>query len=154
MTGTNKTFDFKTQLECGERGEELFLEYYPKKLTIHPGRDGDFIEVNSGKKIELKTDTYNINKTPNFFIERYSCIDKKSPGSVWQAAGHGCDIFCYMFVRHNIWFQFNNLPKLLERLNCLTQGLGLVYIKNAGWITGGFKIERTSLSDLYDIYEF
>lgn len=147
-------FDFQKQLAVGDRGEELFLEHYPKKITIHPGRDGDFIETNSGKKIELKTDTYNIDKTPNFFIERFSCIDKQSPGSVWQALDHGCSIFCYMFVRHNIWFQFNDLPKLIERLESLTEKMGMIYIKNRGWVTGGYKLPRTSLEDLYDEYTF
>jgi len=151
---TNKTWSFKEQLVVGDRGQELFLQHYPKQLDIHPGRDGDFIERNSGKKIELKTDTYNMEKTPNFFIERYSDVDKKSPGSVWQARAHGCEIFCYMFVRHNIWFQFNDLEKLEDRLNSLTEGKGLIYIKNRGWVTGGITIPRNALSDLYNIYEF
>jgi hypothetical protein len=124
MTGTNNSFCFQEQLKVGDRGEELFMQHYPKGIIIHPGRDGDFIEKSSGKKIELKTDTYNMDKTPNFFIERYSCIQKESPGSVWQAQSHGCDIFCYMFVRHNIWFQFNNIPKLIERLEDLTKPKG------------------------------
>lgn len=146
-------FDFNEQLKVGSRGEEIFLERYPNKLSIYPGRDGDFI-TEDGKKIELKTDTYNMNKTSNFFIERYSDIDKKSPGSVWQASEHGCDIFCYMFVRHNTWFQFNDIPKLITRLEDLTSNMGLIYIKNRCWITGGYKIPREELSDLYEIYEF
>lgn len=149
----SKVFDFKIQLEVGDRGQELFLENYPEKLTIWPERDGDFI-TESGKKLELKTDTYNMDKTDNFFIERYSDLNKKSPGSVWQAQGHGCEIFVYYFVRHNTWFQFNDLPALINRLDSLTQGKGMVYIKNRAWTTAGYKVKREDLKDLYTEFTF
>lgn len=157
MTGRplkSKVFSFKEQLEVGTRGEELFIEHYPKKLVVYPERDGDFLEVYSGKKIELKTDTYNINKSENFFFERYSNVEKETPGSVWQALGHGCDIFCYMFVRHNIWYQFNDLPALAQRLDEEYGKKGLIWIKNKGYVSGGWKVNRESLSDLYTIWEF
>lgn len=154
MGNSNKVWDFREQLAVGSRGEELFLEYYPKKIVVYPERDGDFIEVYSGKKIELKSDSYNMDKTENFFFERYSNIETKTPGSVWQALSHNCDIFCYQFVRHNIWFQFTDLPKLAARLEELTAGKGLIWIKNKGWVTGGFTVKRKLLEDLYTIWEF
>lgn len=147
-------FDFKAQLEVGSRGEELFMANYPRPLEIWPGRDGDFIVKETGQKLEVKTDTYNIEKTPNFFIERYSNVAKKSPGSVWQALEHGCSIFCYMYVRHNIWFEFNDLPALRDRLDKLIEGKGYIAIKNKGWITAGYKIPRIELADLYTINTF
>lgn len=148
------SFNFKKQLELGERGESLFMEKYPKKLIIYPGREYDFIESHSKKKIELKTDSYNINKTPNFFFERYSSINKKSPGGPWRAVIDHVDIFCYMFVRHNVWYQFNNIPELVNRLETLTAHTGLCYVKNQGWVTGGYKIPRTEVEDLYTMWEF
>lgn len=151
-------FDFKKQLKVGERGEELFMDHYPKKLEVHPENDGDFIEVNSRRKIELKTDTYNITKTPNFFFERWSVFHpnplKRKVGGPWQAYEHGCDTFCYMFVRHNIWYQFDDIEALTSRLNTLTEGKGLVYVKNRGYITAGYPIERKLFDDLFNIYEF
>lgn len=148
-----KTFDFKEQLSVGSRGEELFLEYFPEKISIWPERDGDFI-TEGGKKIELKTDTYNMEKTDNFFIERFSDLNKKSPGSVWQAHGHGCEIFVYYFVRHNTWFVFRDIPALIERLEVLTKGKGLVYIKNKAWTTAGYKVKRSDLADLFTEFTF
>lgn len=149
----SKAFDFQTQLKVGNRGEELFLEYYPEKITIWPDRDGDFITM-SGQKIELKTDTYNMNKTDNFFIERYSDFEKKSPGSIWQAHEHGCEIFVYYFVRHNTWFVFKDLPKLIKVLEESHGHKGFILIKNKGWRTAGWTVPRDSLKDLYERYEF
>lgn len=149
-----KTFDFQAQLKVGTRGEELFLEHYPEPLEVIPIHASDFRVKTTGKIIELKTDTYNINKTSNFFMERWSSVYDERPGGPWQALAHRADIFCYMFVRHNIYYEFNDLPALVKRLEDLTKGKGLVYIKNQTWITGGFKVPRSELEDLYDIWEF
>lgn len=149
-----KTFDFQVQLEAGSRGEELFMERYPRKLEIYPGREYDFTVKSSREKLELKTDTYNINKSENFFFERYSDVHRKTPGGPWRAHQDKIDIFCYYFVRHNIWFEFRDIPSLIEELNSLTKKQGLIYIKNRGWVTGGYKIPRDSLSSLFDVYEF
>jgi hypothetical protein len=151
---TNNIWTFKDQLKVGDRGEQLFLEKYPRKLTIYPGREYDFTINSSRETVELKTDTYNINKTENFFFERYSDVTKETPGGPWRAKKDKVDIFCYYFVRHNVWFEFRDVPALITELNKLTKGKGLIYIKNRGWVTGGYKISRDSLSDFYDIYEF
>jgi hypothetical protein len=147
------TFSFQEQLEVGSRGEELFAENYPRKLDIWPGRDGDFVVRSTGQKLELKSDTYNIEKTPYFFIERYSDFHKKSPGSIWQAQEHGCEIFCYYFVRHDTWFEFRDIPALIARVESIAPK-GFVLIKNKAWITAGWKILRTDLEDLYDEWSF
>ena len=149
-----KPWDFKAQLQVGSRGEELLLERFPRKLKIHPANDGDFIQVCDGKKIELKTDTYNIKKTDNFFIERWSDVHQKKPGGPWQSYKHGCSIFIYYFVRHNTYFQFDDIPALLKKLERLTDGKGLVNIKNRSWVTGGYKVNREELKDLYNIYSW
>ena len=149
-----KLWDFKVQLQCGERGEELFMERYPRKLEIFPGREYDFTVKSSREKLELKTDTYNLEKSPNFFFERYSDVHRKTLGGPWRAYGDEVDIFCYYFVRHNIWFEFRNLQALVERLEVLTKNQGLVYIKNRGWVSAGFKVPRDSLSDLFSVWEF
>ena len=148
------SWDFKKQLGVGDRGEELFLERYPRKLEIFSGREYDFTLKNSREKLELKTDTYNIKKSPNFFFERYSDVHRKTPGGPWRAHRDEIDIFCYMFVRHNIWFEFRNLPELVARLEVLTKKQGLIYIKNRGWVTGGFKVKRDDLIDLFSVWEF
>ena len=153
-TDLSKTWNFKVQLELGDRGEQLFLERYPRKIEIHPGREWDFTVKSSREKIELKTDSYNIDKSKNFFLERYSDINRKTPGGPWRAHKDKIDIFCYYFVRHNIWFEFRELPALIERLDDLTKKKGLVYIKNRGWTTGGYKVKRSDLEEFYTVWEF
>lgn len=150
----NDKWDFKKQLEVGDRGEQLFMEYYPRKLEIYPGREYDFTVKSSREKLELKTDTYNINKSNNFFFERFSDVHRKTPGGPWRSLKDDIDIFCYYFVRHNVWYEFRDIPELIYRLDDLTKKQGLIYIKNRGWVTGGYKVDRDALDDLYDIYEF
>lgn len=147
-------WDMKVQLEVGDRGEQLFMEKYPGKIELFPGREYDFTCLDTGAKIELKTDTYNMTKSNNFFMERFSDVHKETPGGPWRAERDNIDIFVYYFVRHNTWFQFTDLPQLVERLNLLTTKNGLVYIKNKGWVTGGYKINRDKLADLYTIFTF
>lgn len=149
----SKVFDFQEQLKAGSRGEELFLEYYPEKLDIWPGRDGDFI-TSDGVKIELKSDTYNMDKTANFFIERYSDFEKKSPGSIWQAEGHGCTRFVYYFVRHNTWFECRDLPGLMQFIETNYGHKGFILIKNKGWRTAGWAIPREALKAYFTEYTF
>lgn len=147
-------WDFQQQLKVGSRGEELFLERYPEKIELADDHYCDFRIKSDGRIIELKTDTYSIEKTDNFFIERWSDVHTRAPGGPWQANKYGASIFCYYFIRNNIWFQFEDIPALLERIEELTASAGLVYIKNRRWVTGGYKIKRADLEDLYDIYEF
>ena len=148
-------FGFKQQLEVGQAGEAEFLERYPAKLTIHPDRDGDFIHPD-GRKLELKTDTYSMQKTPNFFIERWSVLHQQKPGSLWQALEHGCSIFCYYFVRDNTYFQITNLPAAIELIeNYITeQKPGMIHVKNRGYITGGYKIPRVLLEGLTEEFHW
>ncbi len=150
-------FDFKAQLEFGDRGEELFIENYPKDrgtLEIYPGREYDFTR-SDGKKVELKTDSYNIHKTENFFFERYSDINKQDkPGGPWRAYEDQVDIFYYMFVRHNICFEFNISKEFIDAINKYTEKKGLVYIKNKGWITGGYKVPRKIVEQYYTAFSF
>lgn len=145
-------FDFREQLQVGQQGEQDFLEHYPEELTIHPGYDGDFI-LPCGGKLELKTDTYSMAKTSNFFIERWSDFHRKKPGFVWQAREHGCTRLCYYFVRDSTYFEFRDLEALQKRLEELTEGMSYIMVKNKGWLTVGYKVPRAALEDLYEEWE-
>lgn len=154
MSEPKPEFDFKTQLNWGQRGEELFQKHYPRVLSAASDLTYDFTVESSGQKLELKTDSYNMEKTPNFFMERYSDIMRKTHGGPWRAERDGIDIFCYYFVRHNTWFEFRNIPELVSDLNKLTRDARMVYIKNKGWVSGGFLVPRDILSVHFTLYRF
>lgn len=149
-------FDFKTQLKTGDNGEAVILAKYPGKLQKYSGREYDFDCLETGHKIEVKTDTYPMEKTPNFFMERYSDNFKQTNGGPWRACADNIDIFLYYFATNGNCFRFTNLKELTERLDRIVvdQKLRPMFIKNKAWTTSGYKINRNDISDLYDILVF
>lgn len=151
MSKPPKIYDFKEQLAIGDKGEAVFKQYYHKPLTIIKERYADF-KTRDGKILELKTDTYKTDETPNFYFERYSDIAKKSPGSVWQSLDKGVDILCYFFINSNTYFEFKDLPALRDCLDDYILDKSYVNIANRGWGSAGYKIPRHVLNHLWKRY--
>lgn len=149
-------FGFKRQSEVGLKGEQLFLEkYHGGKLNKidYKSPIGDFLD-STGKIIELKTDTYPLTRTPNFFMERYSHLEKQTLGGPWRAYAHGADILIYLFASSGTYYCFEDLGKLVLRLEEIIKDNNLKpdRIPNYGYITTGYKIERNLLKDLFTIH--
>ena len=150
-------FNFQRQLIVGNKGEELFKNnYHDGKLQKIDSKSpiGDFI-TEKGKIIELKTDTYPLSRTPHFFIEQYSNLDKKSPGGPWRTFLKGADLFVYLFATDSVYYQFDDLYLLVNTLDEMIKKKKLKphRVVNTTWITTGFKIERESLSSLYTVHK-
>lgn len=149
---TRKTWDFKAQIEIGNQGEAWLKTNYHQQLQkvdkLSPV--GDFMRTD-GKIIEIKTDTYPIERTPNFFFEMYSNLDSKSLGGPWRAYDKGADIFLYFYVSSGVYYEFEDLHKLVRLTDEIikTKKLRPIYIRNRGWTTTGYKIEREWVSSLY-----
>ena len=144
-----RVWDFKDQLLVGDAGARLFQERWEAQTIPHADPKGpDFVDA-LARCIELKTDTYPMSKTPNFFMERWSDVGTRRPGGPWQAFGKGCNLFVYLFLADRVWFVFDDLPALLARLDSLTPGLPAKHIRNKGWVTEGYAVSRLALSDLY-----
>jgi len=142
-------FDFQDQLKVGRKGELLLLKKWPHPVRKHAELKGpDFLD-SEGRVIELKTDTYDMNKTSNFFMERWSDGKLKKPGGVWQAQEKGVTCFVYLFIQQKVWFVFEDVPALVKRLDSLTAKMYIHNIPNKGWTTQGYKVPRDSLKDLY-----
>lgn len=142
-------FDFKTQLKVGDKGEAYFLSCYGN--TGYAKADGfkyDFL-TNSGKSLELKTDTYSMKKTENFFMERYGNIDKKrtSVGGPWRAKQHKIDSFVYLFISDLTFFWFDP-DKLCAYLDTIVKKCQIRYIKNNGWTALGYLVKRAQVQHL------
>lgn len=143
-------FKFDESLKFGKAGEDLFISLNQGKLLRCDGRVHDFV-ISSGdlknKTLELKTDYYDMMKTPNFFFERFSKIETQAPGGPWQAASNKTDLFVYFFPKNGQFFVFETAP-LVQLLNSITPRLQLVHIPNITWTTGGYKVLRTAVSAL------
>lgn len=137
--------NFKADLERGLQGQIAFMRLFAN-LTASDGKRGD-LTCPDGHKIELKTDSYDANKTANFFIERYSSIERGSPGGPWQAAQHGCKYFVYYFSLNQRGYVFA-VDDLLKQLTAVESKLTPVNIRNKSWTTVGYKVPRSSLQPI------
>lgn len=143
-------FDFQAQLKVGKRGEELFLKRYPD-LTATDGRKGDFVGY-SKRIIELKTDSYDMAKTANFFMERWSNVESQKPGGPFQSQGHGAYYYCYLFEKSGTVYWFE-VDKLVAHLEANESAYKKMRIMNKGWITEGWLVPRASLEALMILKE-
>ena len=128
-------------------GELFFMQAHDGDLTRIDGLEGDFIWHETGEKLELKTDTWSMAKTPNYFMERYSDRETKSPGGPWQALSHGCDLFVYFYVQDLTYFVFDT-RKLVGALEKIIPRIEPTLITNRSWVTEGYRVPRAMLSDI------
>lgn len=144
-------FGFKTQLRYGQLGEVIFYEANCKDVIRLDGKEGDFAFKDTGAKLELKTDYYAMDKTPNFFFERYSNKDKLTPGGPWQAMEHGATEFVYFYVSNLTYFRFQT-AQLVERLEEIVPTLSPTDIQNKSHVTQGYRVPRGLVADLGHAY--
>jgi len=106
-----KLFTFEEQLKIGDTGEADFLKVYrgwdPKKIEKKHGAD---FETSMGS-VELKTDVYDMNNTPNFFMERFTISKRKQmSGCPWRSKEHSVKYFVYYFLNNKTFFWFESDP--------------------------------------------
>jgi hypothetical protein len=155
MTGKAKVFSWKEQLAYGLQAQKDFHDIYHRAITAATTLAYDFKVVSTGEKLELKTDDWDHEITPNFFFERWSVWEKERPGGPWQSRAKRVDCFVYYFARNRVYYEFRDVKALCKALDRIIrkEKLGLVMIKNQGYHTAGYKIPRHLLEDLYDVYE-
>ncbi len=139
------SFNFKTQLRSGQLGELLYSAAHPE-YTRTDGMTCDFY-TDAGKSIELKSDFYSVESTPNFFFERWSVHEKQKPGGPWQALGHGINEFAYFYVPSLVVYTFP-VAELVTRLETLIPNIAPFPIKNQGFTTVGYRVARDQVIDL------
>lgn len=138
-------FTFNKQLDIGSRGETLFLKHYADKASKADGRKYDLFY--EGKTVELKTDTYPMQKTENFFMERYGSIEDKKVGGPWRARDDKVDYFVYFFVANKVFFWFETEP-LVKYLDIITPTMRGKTVPNRTYSSLGFAVARESLRHL------
>lgn len=142
---TKKVADFNKDLKKGQASEHDFFMKYQEHLTRTDGRRGDFEINKTSEVLELKTDYYDPEATPNMFMEYYSYNEE--PGGPWQAQKHGVAYYAYWFPNGDLLYLFN-VDQLVKRLNKLIPNLKPKLIKNRQHTTTGYTIERKLLEDL------
>lgn len=152
MDKSDKTWDFSEQIKVGNKGEKLLLKKWATPIRKLGGKGPDFLDTD-GRLIELKTDTYELEKTPNLFLERWSSAPRDGQpgraGGPWQALDKGATTFVYLFINAKTWFIFDDLAALVTRLDALTEKAYVVNIRNRGYLTQGYRVKRKDLADLY-----
>ena len=146
---SNTSFSFREQLAIGEAGERLFIERYPRPLRKNHSHNSDLICLETGERIELKTDTHSLQDTPNFFIERWSNMEEQKPGSLWQSRKKA-DVFIYYYSQDGMYWTFKDIKALIKRIEELDKKtpLPVRMVKNKSWTTSGFLVKRELIDDL------
>lgn len=142
-------FDFKKQYAVGQQGAAVFEAHWPSRVLHHEDRRGpDYVDAR-GRIIELKCDTYSMTDTPHAFLERWGNLQRGTPGGPWAASEKGCTTFVYLYLPDRVWLVFEDLGALVKRLDLVTRQMKPVRIANKSWVTVGFKVPRSELTDLY-----
>lgn len=148
---SEQIFEFDEQEKEGKAGEIRIFKTWPDKFEWFEGNEYDLI-LKPNKKVEIKTETtYNLESSPNFFMERYSDDFVFKSGGPWRAQEDGIDIFISYFIQNDILFWFNDINKLVERCEkmILETNPRSSYVKNKGYYTIGYPMRRYWFKDLY-----
>ncbi len=140
-------YGFKRQLSIGKVGEIIFEEAHCRDLLRLDGFKSDFQCKTSGDTYELKTDMWGMEKTPNFFFERWSDRDKGTPGGPWQARVNGTTFFVYFYVSNLTYFRFNT-EKLITALEPIIERITPTEVVNTKHTTIGYRVPRTLVQEL------
>lgn len=146
---TPKVFGWKEKFQQGMDAEDIFPSIYQgDALVKHESKAYDF-DREDGARVELKADQYPIEKTENFFIERWSVVEQQKPGSLWQSVDKA-DVFIYFYAKSGVYFEFSDIRATLEAVEkyILTEAPREVYIQNRNYRGMGYKIPRTALAHL------
>ena len=140
-----KIHNFQKSLKVGQKYETMFEDLFGDKVTRTEGYIEDFIVNRTGKTLDLKADNYDMSKTANFFMERYSY--KEVNGGPWQALDKGVDYYIYFFPTQMEFFVFKTAT-LVKKLDELCEGQGLINVWNTSHVTRGYKVNRELLAKI------
>lgn len=141
----SNVFGWHEQLSVGNKGERFFLKNYPD-ASKSDGKIDDF-KLSNGETVELKTDTYSMEKTPNFFMEYIGNMKKGNLGGPWRAAKDNIDWFVYLFLYDQKFFWFNT-KELVGFLDEHIKTLKVKTVRNPGYDSTGFAVNRDEVAHL------
>jgi hypothetical protein len=139
--------NFQTDLKRGQAGEHILHTLLPHLEKM--GRTADFRCNVTGCTFEVKAD---YTATDNFFMERWSDVEKKKPGGPWRSKEENVQFYVYLFPKEGIGYTFSTkkLVSVLEKM----QGLRMVSIANRAWITKGLLVPKEKVINLAHKFTF
>lgn len=140
-----KTFNFQNQFSVGDTGEQMFVDFYKLRQARKSEGDRSYdILVDESSKVELKTDTYSMDATGNFFMERYGNDSNDKPGGPWRSLEHKIDFFVYFFITNKtfFWFKPGEICPVLDEFILDKKPKR---INNKSWVTIGYTVPREML---------
>jgi len=140
-------FNFNTSVKIGDAGESLFLHNYPEWKKVGAGIYFPYDFINDKMEtLELKTDTYGMSATPNYFMEYQSNMERETPGGIFRFPD--LTYLAYLFINDRVIFHFKRcdiINVLIER-GYIDETLKAIriprQIKNTTHITTGWAIPR------------
>ena len=141
------THSFKKSLEIGKAGEAALQKLWPDLVQL-PGRHSDFFLQSTGETVEVKTDSYSMSATANFFIELMRDVERERIGGPAQSLIHGSSLWVYWFIKDKVAFIFETRD-LVAWLKENHMKYPQRNIKNNGWTTVGILVPREDLKALY-----
>lgn len=141
------SFKFSPMLRVGAVGETLFFESHCDELVREDGRLRDFSYKLSGDGVELKTDMWDMKATPNFFMERYSNVEKQSPGGPFQSLANGTRYFIYFYLSNLTYYVFDT-KSLCEFLEANAHTFEEKLVENQKYSTLGYRVPREAVAHL------
>jgi hypothetical protein len=131
-------------MAIGDKGEQDFKQYYAHLGPVKSeDRAIDFI-LADGTTVELKSDSYPMEKTENFFMETLSDTKSGKLGGVFRARNDKIHFFVYYYPANKtfFWFEVEKLCAEVERL-IGTGKYRVKSIKNRSWTTEGYALSRS-----------
>ncbi len=118
---------FKADLVRGKRGEAFLVDHIPALDWPPPGeRKYDLFDTGDHRTVEVKTDSYALTDSPNFFMEQRTRVAGQAGmllGGPWRAAADGVDTFAYLYYsptrdpERGTCYWFDDVPALVEHLD-------------------------------------
>jgi len=149
------SYNFKTQLNIGEEGENHFkldfTQFNPVK-SLNRAWDFNITYDNVLKKVELKTETRSLEQTSNFFIEYHSDTnDLSKRGGPYRALQDKIDVFIFYFIKNRTYYIFKDIQKLVDCCEQYraTNNCKLIEVRSNSWSIRGYVIPRSQLQHLF-----
>ncbi len=163
----HKDEHFRKAFEQGYKGEEFLLKAHADLKRAPDGeRRWDLIKTTRPfARVEVKTDSYPLQASPNFFMERKTYVYKGGytlQGGPWRAEKDGVDILVYLFSNGGtadepgepvaFWFDFGVIPQVVTRIEELIESKQAKYrrVRSGGCSAQGYLVPRVLLQDLYE----